>query len=86
MKKQSLNGARNRPTTPGDYVNQFGGDISVYVQILSIQDCTTLQQEYDQLQRSRQAEEQGAPGIRLWVGYLIAVSDRLEKLECDEVV
>jgi hypothetical protein len=33
--------------TPGDYANEFGGDISIYTRILGMTDCTELKREFE---------------------------------------
>ena len=52
-----------RLITPGDYMNEFGGDITVYTRILQMTDCTELQPEFERADEDSKLQEPGRKSI-----------------------
>lgn len=63
--------------TLGEYVKAFGGDLAVYAFLLSLRDCTTLEEEFAQAEEESQRQENSSPRKKTLVGYLVAISDRM---------
>jgi hypothetical protein len=68
--------------TPGDYVQEFGGDITVYTRILEMTDCTELQRELERADEAVKGEEQGTAAYREALGYRTAADNRIKEVEC----
>ena len=68
--------------TPGDYVEEFGGDISIYTRILEMTDCTELQREFDRADENTRLQEPGTEEYRSSVGYRTAADNRMKEVEC----
>ena len=68
--------------TPGDYVEEFGGDIAVYTRILSMTDCTELQREFERADENAKLQEPGTQKYRASIGYRTAADNRLKDVEC----
>jgi hypothetical protein len=69
--------------TPGDYVEEFGGDITIYTHILSMTDCTELQREFERADENSKLQEPGTPEYRASIGYKTAADNRIKEVECD---
>ena len=68
--------------TPGDYVKEFGGDLTTYVKILELTDCTTLQQELERADETVKIQEPGTQEYKAAVGYRTAAENRMKEVEC----
>lgn len=68
--------------TPGDYVNEYGGDVNIYARILGMTDCTELQREFERADESLKLQEPGTDEYRVAVGYRTAADNRLKEVEC----
>ena len=68
--------------TPGDYVDEFGGDITVYTHILQMTDCTELQREFEQADENAKAQQSGTQEYRASIGYRTAAENRIKEVEC----
>ena len=68
--------------TPGDYVQEFGGDISVYTWILGMTDCTELQREVEEAAEAVKRQEPGTQEYRAAVGYRTAAENQIKNVEC----
>jgi hypothetical protein len=68
--------------TADDYVNEFGGNADVYARILSMNDCATLQTEFDQAEANSTLQEPGTPQYRWSLGYMKASDDRMKTIGC----
>jgi len=69
-------------TTPGDYVEEFGGDITTYTMILSMTDCTELQREFERADENSKRKEPGTQEYRWSIGYRTAADNRMKEVEC----
>jgi hypothetical protein len=69
--------------TPGDYVEEFGGDITIYTRILTMTDCTELQREVERADQSAKAQESGTEDYRASIGYRTAAQNRIREVECE---
>ena len=67
--------------TPGDYIKEFGGDISVYSRILEMIDCTTSQQEFERADENAKLHEPGTPEYKSSIGYRTAAENRMKEVE-----
>jgi hypothetical protein len=69
--------------TPGDYVDRFGGDITIYTRILQMTDCTELQREFERADEISKQLEPGMPEYQASIGYRTAASNRIKEVECE---
>lgn len=72
------------PKTADDYVREHGGNVDVYNRILSLIDCTLLQEEFDQADENLKLQEPGTPQYKWSIGYMAAADDRMKELACYE--
>ena len=68
--------------TPGDYKDKFGGDISTYVHILEMTDCTELQREFERADEAVKQQESGTQEYQASLGYRTAAENRMKEVEC----
>jgi len=68
--------------TADDYVKEFGGNMDVYNNILSLTDCTLLQEEFDIASENNQRETPGTPEHKQSLGYMTAADERMKELDC----
>jgi hypothetical protein len=69
--------------TPGDYVEKFGGDITVYTRILEMTDCTELQREFERADESSKLQAPGTQEYKASIGYRTAAQNRIKEVECE---
>jgi hypothetical protein len=69
--------------TPGDYMEEFGGDITVYTRILSMTDCTELQREFERADEDSKLNDPGTQEYRWSIGYRTAAANRIKEVECE---
>ena len=67
---------------PSDYMDKYGGELFIYTWILSVKDCTILEQEFARLREERKQKVKGSVAQSLIAGYMQAVSDRLKMMGC----
>lgn len=70
-------------TTPGEYMEEFGGDVDIYVRILGTTDCTELRREFERADESIRLQEPGTPEYRASIGYRTAAENRMKEVECN---
>ena len=68
--------------TPGEYMDRFGGDISTYVHILELTDCTELQREFERADEALKQQESGTQEYQASLGYRTAAENRMKEVEC----
>ena len=68
--------------TPGDYVDRFGGDITIYTRILQMTDCTELQREFERADESSKQQAPGTQEYQMSIGYRTAADNRMKEVEC----
>jgi hypothetical protein len=69
--------------TPGDYVDRFGGDVTIYTRILTLTDCTELQREFERADEASKQQDPDTPEYRASIGYRTAANNRLREVECE---
>ena len=69
--------------TPGDYVERFGGDVTIYTRILTMTDCTELQREFERADEASKQEDPDTPEYRASIGYRTAANNRIREVECE---
>lgn len=70
--------------TADDYFNEYGGNRDVYARILSLDDCTALQVEFDQASENNLSETPGSPAFKWTTGYMVTADTRMKELGCYE--
>lgn len=68
--------------TPGDYMEEFGGNINIYTRILGTTDCTELRREFARAGESIKLQEPGTQEYRASIGYQTAADNRMKEVEC----
>jgi hypothetical protein len=68
--------------TPGEYKDKFGGEVSTYVRILEMTDCTELQREFERADEAVKLQEPGTPVYQESIGYRTAAENRMKEVEC----
>ncbi len=68
--------------TPGDYVERFGGDITIYTRILQMTDCTELQREFERADENSKQQQPDTPEYKVSMGYRTAADNRMKEVEC----
>jgi hypothetical protein len=68
--------------TPGDYVEEFGGEIAIYTRILEMTDCTELQREFERADENAKLQASGTQEYRASIGYRTAADNRMKEVEC----
>jgi hypothetical protein len=68
--------------TPGDYVDRFGGDITIYTRILQMTDCTELQREFERADENSKLQDPDTQEYRVSMGYRTAAENRMKEVEC----
>lgn len=69
--------------TPGDYVEEFGGDITIYTYILELTDCTELQRELERADEAIKLQQSGTQEYQVSLGYRTAARNRIREVECE---
>ena len=68
--------------TVDDYMREYGGNPDVYNRILSLTDCTLLQEEFDIASENNQRATPGTAEYKETIGYMVAADDRMKALDC----
>ena len=69
--------------TPGDYIEKYGGDVTIYTRILTLTDCTELQREFERADEMIKLQEPDTPEYRASLGYRTAADNRMKEVECE---
>jgi hypothetical protein len=69
--------------TPGDYVKEFGGDISIFTRILEMTSCRDLEIELERADENAKLHKPGTQEYKSLIGYRIAAERRMQEVECD---
>jgi hypothetical protein len=72
----------NQPSTPDEYVSEYGGNREVYAQILSMTDCIKLQEQFDLASQNNSRETPGTPEFKWTTGYMVAADNTMKKVGC----
>ena len=70
------------PKTVDDFMQKYGGNPTVYSEILSSMDCAALQNYFDTAYSNNQAEAPGTQGHEWSLGYMAAANKRLKEIDC----
>jgi hypothetical protein len=71
------------PTNPADqYVDEYGGERSVYARIFGSTDCAFLQGQFDIAGDNNDRAEPGSDEHRWTLGYMTAADEQLEASGC----
>jgi len=70
------------PKTADDYVREYGGNPDVYNRILSLTDCTLLQEEFDIASENNQRTTPSTAEHKETTGYMVAADARMKELDC----
>ena len=65
-----------------DYLNEYGGNLDVYINILSLTDCIALQGEFDIASGNNARETPGTPQFNWTLGYMTATDDHMQAIGC----
>lgn len=68
--------------TADDYVKEYGGNRDSYQSILSLTDCTALQEQFDIASANNQRETAGTPLFKATLGYMKAADNRMKEINC----
>jgi len=69
-------------TSVDQYMQEYGGNPDVYTKILSLTDCTTLQQEFDQASANLALQSPGTSQYKWSIGYMKASDNRMKQIAC----
>ena len=72
----------DQPSTPDEYVAEYGGNRDVYVEILSLTDCGILQENFEIASRNNERETPETPQFKWALGYMIAADSRMKEIGC----
>jgi len=72
----------DQPSTPDDYVAEYGGSSDVYAGILSMTDCIKLQEQFDLASQNNSRETPGTPAFKWTTGYMIAADNTMKEVGC----
>jgi len=70
------------PKTADDYMQEYGGNPDVYNRILSLTDCTLLQEEFDIASENNQRATPSTAEHKETTGYMVAADARMKELDC----
>lgn len=68
--------------TPDDYLSIYGGDRKTYEDILSLTNCTTLQEKFNIAFENNQSQPAGSKQAKWSLGYMTASDDRMREIGC----
>ncbi|HKI53564.1 MAG TPA: hypothetical protein VJ987_05530 [Anaerolineales bacterium] len=72
------------PKTADDYAKEYGGSVDVYRQILSSNDCTYLQGQFDTAYEASQNNAPGTTYHKRATGFMTASDQRMQEIGCYE--
>lgn len=64
------------------YFEEYGGNIDVYNEIFTSNDCVALQGMFDQAESNLKFQEPGTPQYRWGIGYMAASDDHMKAIGC----
>jgi hypothetical protein len=64
------------------YLSEYGGARAQYERIAEMDDCASVQAEYDSAAANHDVAEPGTEAESINAGYMAAADDRLEELDC----
>ena len=64
------------------YLSEYGGSRAAYERIAEMDDCGSVQAEYDSAAANHEVAEPGTEAESINAGYMAAAEDRLEELDC----
>jgi len=70
--------------TADDYVNEYGGSVELYGYILTLNDCSLLQEQFDLASANNERETPGTSAFKMTMGYMKAADDRMKAMGCYE--
>lgn len=74
------------PTTISDaaqeYVDQYGGSLNAYIEILSSNDCVFLQEQFDLAAANNNREEPGTAAFQWTLGFMTAADEQMRSVGC----
>lgn len=70
------------PPQIGDYIGEYGGERSVYSDILGSSNCSELQGMFDTAANNNDRETPGTRLFEVTLGYMTAADDRMEYVGC----
>jgi len=70
------------PQTAEEYASEYGGNVDVYAQILSSDDCAWLQGQFDNAYATNQQSEPGTVHHKRSTGFMTASNARMEEIGC----
>ena len=74
------------PTSISDlaqaYVDQYGGALNAYIEILSSDDCIFLQEKFDLAAANNDREEPGTAAFRWTLGFMEAADEHMREIGC----
>ncbi len=70
------------PKTSGELLERYGGDALAYEVVDDVNDCEPLQEMFSDYYNANQSATAGSPKAKRFLGYMIYVGDKLEKLGC----
>jgi len=70
------------PSPAQTYFEEYGGNIEVYNEILSLTDCALLQEKFEIAYANNQRETLGTQQFRWTVGYMTATDDHMKAIGC----
>jgi len=76
------------PTSIADaaqiYLNEYGGVLDSYIEILSMTDCVALQEKFEIAYTNNQRETAGTPLFKITLGYMKATDEHMREIGCYE--
>lgn len=75
-------GAGPRASSAQDYVDEYGGSLSAYQEILELDRCRDLQAAFDTAAANNDAAAPGTPAHRASLGFMRAALDRMDAQDC----
>jgi tetratricopeptide (TPR) repeat protein len=70
------------PSTPTEYLKEYGGQQAVYEELLSLNDCMLLQEKFDIAAENNEWETPGTVQHKWTLGYMTAADQRMEEVGC----
>jgi len=64
------------------YFDEYGGNIKVFQEILSMTDCNLLQGQFDQASKNNNMYDPGTAQFKYTTGYMVAADTRMKDLGC----
>ncbi|HEX5039684.1 MAG TPA: hypothetical protein VFW95_06090 [Candidatus Limnocylindria bacterium] len=64
------------------YLSEYGGSRAAYERIEDMDDCASVQAEYDSAAANHEVADAGTEAESINAGYMAASEDRLEELDC----